>query len=256
MIATAMIEQDVLDVLASAHIDESMSCGPVVRLTGHLERKLYERTNKALEALGGKWNRHRAGHVFALGTDVAALIADAIDSQSYVDPRLNGYFPTPPDLARKLVDWADIRPGMTVLEPSAGRGALADVAAEIVGRENVHVCELLYDNAEVLRAKGYWVTYGDFLEAPYSRVFDRVILNPPFAKKADILHVQHALTLLRPGGVLVAIMSAGVKSNTDRLSVWFRDELAHRNGEMIDNPPDSFAGVGTRVATVMVRILA
>lgn len=249
--ATATIDDEVLDVLGQASVD-----GSVLRLTGgQLDRKLYERTNKALEALGGKWNRHKGGHVFADGVDVADLIADAIESRSFVDPKLNGYFPTPPDLARKLIDWADIQPGMMVLEPSAGRGALADLATEIVGRENVHVCELLFDNAEVLRAKGYWVTYGDFVESPYSRIFDRVIMNPPFAKKQDVHHVLHALSLLKPGGVLVSIMSAGVKTNTDRLTAAFRDELALRGGEMIDNPPDSFAGVGTRVATVMVRMV-
>ncbi len=33
-------------------------------------------------------------------------------------------FPTPPDLASRMVDAADIRPGHRVLEPSAGTGAL------------------------------------------------------------------------------------------------------------------------------------
>ncbi|MDF9812984.1 hypothetical protein [Streptomyces sp. SPB162] len=46
------IDPDVLDVLRAATVD-----GPALRLNGQLERKLYERVNLALHALGGVWHR-------------------------------------------------------------------------------------------------------------------------------------------------------------------------------------------------------
>jgi 16S rRNA G1207 methylase RsmC len=35
-------------------------------------------------------------------------------------------------------------------------------------------------------------------------------MNPPFARQADIHHVNHALKFLKPDGLLVSVMSAGV----------------------------------------------
>ena len=53
------IDDEVLAVLSSA---EASGCN--VTLTGQLDRKLYERTNKVLEAAGGKWNRKARAHLF------------------------------------------------------------------------------------------------------------------------------------------------------------------------------------------------
>lgn len=35
-----------------------------IKLTESLERALYAKVNKALEAVGGKWNRKRQAHIF------------------------------------------------------------------------------------------------------------------------------------------------------------------------------------------------
>jgi hypothetical protein len=46
------VEDEVLAVLSRAETN-----GNALTLTGRLDRKMYERTNKVLEAAGGKWNR-------------------------------------------------------------------------------------------------------------------------------------------------------------------------------------------------------
>lgn len=46
------IDAQILDVLSNAVINEN-----ALKLTGQLDRKLYEATNKVLLAAGGKWNR-------------------------------------------------------------------------------------------------------------------------------------------------------------------------------------------------------
>ena len=48
-------------------------------------------------------------------------------------------------------------------------------------------------------------------------------MNPPFENGRDIDHVTHALSLLKPGGRLVAIMSEGVFSvSSKRQSIYRR----------------------------------
>lgn len=53
------VDDEVLAVLSRAETN-----GFELKLTGQLDRKLYERTNKVLEAAGGKWSRKAKAHIF------------------------------------------------------------------------------------------------------------------------------------------------------------------------------------------------
>lgn len=145
---------------------------------------------------------------------------------------------------------------MTVLEPSAGDGAIARVAS--AAGAVVDCVELNPQRAAALCTSGYasTVTMADFLSLPQRSVYDRVLMNPPFAGQADIRHVTHALGFLRPGGLLVAVMSAGVEFRQDKAAEGFRKLVAGCGGWIERLPDDSFAVSGTSVRTVMVTIPA
>jgi 16S rRNA G1207 methylase RsmC len=85
-------------------------------------------------------------------------------------------------------------------------------------------------------------------------LFDRIVMNPPFADQQDIRHVMHAATLLKPGGRLVAIMSAGVAFRDDRLSRAFRALLLEHGGAIEYLPEAAFKASGTGVLAVLVTI--
>jgi hypothetical protein len=51
-------------------------------------------------------------------------------------------------------------------------------------------------------------------------------MNLPFAKQDDIRHVLHALKFLKPGGHLVAIMSASTMFRANKLATDFRELVA------------------------------
>lgn len=240
------IPEEVLDVLRHSATVE----GHRIILTRQLDRSLYVAVDKALKALGGKWDRK--GHAFP--QDPAPMLADLLGTGEVADPKKNGFFPTPRALAEQLIREASLEPGMLVLEPSAGRGDLADAAAAIVGREAVCCCELLPENVAVLEEKGYQVVGGDFLQADLGPQFDRVIMNPPFENQTDIAHVLHACRFLKPGGRLVAIMSAGVEFRQDRKAAAFRAFVEERGGWWQANPEGSFKESGTMVNTVTVLI--
>lgn len=148
-------------------------------------------------------------------------------------------FPTPPALARRLVGLAEIQPGHTVLEPSAGTGNLLRALGDDCQVQAVEI------NAALCRelAKQWPTTCADFLQCGRELgEFDRVIMNPPFTRGSDIRHIRHALQFVKPGGRLVALCMAGPRQ---------RAALSDAQ-EWIDLPAGSFQSEGTRVGTAMV----
>jgi predicted RNA methylase len=244
------VSTEVLTILDRSTISGNALHLPNVRL----DRKLYETVNKVLVAAGGKWNRKAQAHLF--DGDAAAAIEPVILTGQVVDARQEyGYFPTPPPIVEQMILHAGVWTGAEVLEPSAGRGA---IAGPLAARGAIVDCiELLPKNADVITGGGYAreVTVGDFLTVDPSAAYDLVLMNPPFARQADITHVRHALRFLRPDdGLLVAIMSAGVQFRENAQS--FRDLVHDRRGDIEALPDDSFKESGTGVRTVLVTIPA
>lgn len=240
------INNDVLAVLSQAIVN-----GNAVTLTGQLDRKLYIKTNEVLEAAGGKWNRKAKAHLF--NGDATEIIEQIILTGEILIPQDFGYFPTPEPVVNRLMELAEIEPGMLVLEPSAGQGAIAREVAKIA---RVDCIELLQKNAEILVDADIYrtVVKGNFLETYLHPVYDRVVMNPPFERQADIKHVQHALKFLKPGGRLVSVMSASVTFRENNLTREFRELVSSRKGSIEALPEGSFKVSGTGVNTVIVTI--
>jgi predicted RNA methylase len=171
------------------------------------------------------------------------------------------YFPTPAAVVARMIDAADLEPGMTVLEPSAGMGAIA-APVHALGCL-VDCVELSGDLARVLDKACYrQVIRADFLEygprdnPAGAEYYDRVMMNPPFSGQADVKHVTHALGFVKPGGLLIAIMSAGVEFRQDKTAETFRKLVADHGGQIERLPDGAFEGSGANVRTVLVTIPA
>lgn len=167
------------------------------------------------------------------------------------------FFPSPAPVVERVRDEAWLRTAaLTVLEPSAGAGAIALAAAD--AGAIVTVVEIQSALSDQLQATGRFkrVIEGDFLDLTPDQLgrFDRVLMNPPFGGRADIEHVCHAMRFVAPGGRLVAVMSAGVAFREDAATVAFRDQVQSAGGRIVDLPAGSFAEVGTNVNTCLVTI--
>jgi protein-L-isoaspartate O-methyltransferase len=151
------------------------------------------------------------------------------------------FFPTPRKLVLQMIERAGIQDCHRVLEPSAGKG---DILKAIASQDVVAV-EFNYKLAEHLRQHfpRLDVRCSDFLEMEPEPTFDRVLMNPPFERGIDEDHLRHALQFLKPGGRLVAIVSAMTGS---RLTV----------GEVESLPDGTFANSErpTQVRTAIVTI--
>jgi phospholipid N-methyltransferase len=180
--------------------------------------------------------------------DFAALKATLkAGVQVAVAPQL---FPTPPALAKRMVELAEIQPGMCVLEPSAGTGnivraVLDSVDTEVLAYEiNRDLCSRL---SRMFPSYKLQARCRDFLTVTdFQGQYERVLMNPPFSNGQDIAHIKHALTFLRPGGCLVALCANGPRQQAElRTLATTWEEL----------PEGTFAEQGTnvRAALMMVR---
>lgn len=223
-------------------------------LPNQLERKTYEAVNKVLEAAGWKWSRKDKAHLSDGGA------ADALDqivlTGEVAKPQDFGFFETPDFVAGYLVDAADVQSGQRVLEPSAGRGALVRKVADMA--EVVDCYEVQPRHVAFLRSAFGGLPVlpqeADFLAVSPAPLYDRVVMNPPFAKRQDILHVLHALKFLKRDGVLASVMSAGARFRQDRLAQEFRAIVDGSGGYIEDLPEGSFKESGTNVRTVLAVI--
>jgi predicted RNA methylase len=248
------VTTEVLNVL-TARVEAD---GNNLVLTGpRMDARLYQQVNEVLEAVGGRWAKNVQAHVFPL--DAAAALAPVLATGHVVTLREKRqqaqYFPTPTAVVERLVELAQLQPGMEVLEPSAGSGAIATALAaqgaivDCVERDPSYAAALAdTGTARALRA-------ADFLHVPPQPQYDRVVMNPPFTKGADMAHVEHALRFLKPDGLLVSVMSWTVTEH-GRATAKFRGLVEQRGGTVEAVPEGAFRGSGTDVGTVIVAIPA
>jgi predicted RNA methylase len=234
-------------------LDAGLCDGNHFTLQGQLDRKEYTAVNKVLVAAGAKWNRQAKAHLF--DCDAQDAISDIVLTGKVVDAKREfDFFETPDELAGDIIAMADIKPHHTVLEPNAGGGRISSRAAIV--SPNVDVIELqegLAIDLDVSNNYNY-VHQGDFLEVNWDIKYDRIVMNPPFGKQADIKHVSKAIDMLKPDGRLVAIMSVGVTFRSNKLTEDFRHLVASHGGVFAVLPEGSFKASGTAVGTVVLTL--
>jgi len=145
-------------------------------------------------------------------------------------------FSTPPALGFAANWVANIRPGETYLEPSAGIGGLA-IFGKNAGAK-VIVNELSPRRAEMLKELGFEKVFTENAEQlnnvlPKDVVPTVVVMNPPFSATAGRMgdkmetmtgarHVEQALKRLAPGGRLVAIVGRGMAPGAPTFGQWWK----------------------------------
>ncbi|KAF0250215.1 MAG: hypothetical protein FD167_375 [bacterium] len=171
-----------------------------------------------------------------------------------INCKIPSFFPTPEIVVGRMLQLTNIEPFMRVLEPSAGKGSIADLIKKNHLDCNLSVIEINYTLREILTAKGYNLVGNDFLD--HTESYDRVVQNPPFQKLQDIDHCRKAFSLLNPGGRLVSIVSESCFFREDKKAIEFRSWLEEVNAYIEKLPEGSFlesdrsTGVSTRIIVV------
>ena len=216
-------------------------------LSNKIELKTYDQVDEAYQAI-----QALLGGAQVVDPNKAAL-NKLVDNWRFANEK--GFFPTPGVIGDRLVGKAELKPGMSVLEPSAGLGDLCERIMLIQPLVHLDVVERFVSLREILALKGFNVVGDDILT--YSgKQYDRIIMNPPFESLQDVEHVRYCYdNLLKPGGRLVAIMGTGAFFNSNKKAEAFREWL-DENGSSSELPPDAFktafrpTGVQTRMVII------
>ena len=152
------------------------------------------------------------------------------------------YFPTPLKVVKQIVDGYSGRwfEGKRVLEPSCGCGRFLDALRKAgAGCTGIEVDR---GRAMEAQAKGHSVIMANFLEVipdPNPKyAYDAIVMNPPFYGKHYAKHVDHAMSFLKPGGLLIAILPSSARYDHGLV-----------DGSWDDLPVGSFSESGTNINT-------
>lgn len=248
------IPPNIADIIRRSTIKDN-----VLHLPEQLSRGDYEVVKKTVENNGGRWKRG-TGHVFDPGgiEKLLASLETGVARDSIKDRQA---FYTPEPVASDMAQYAQCD-GKTVLEPNIGGGNLVHPlirmgAARIVGVE-IDKPTLEHTEADLLaRYPGTPMAFfhADFLtlDTKFLGTFDRVVMNPPFAKDADLDHIRHAWQFVKPGGRLVALTSPGwtfsERGKRGKFSTWLRE----LDGEHERLPDAEFGRTTIQVVRVVIE---
>lgn len=240
-----------------------LSCtveGLVVKLPPEqLDRNVYAEVKKALELIGGKWKGGKT-YGFVFKTDPADLLQQIASGEKRNLKKEYQFFATPAALAERMVEMAQIGesedlPYGDILEPSAGQGAIIKAIHDATELITVHCYEPMEVNKLILsKMEGVKWLGEDFLQADPKKHYDRIIANPPFTKNQDIDHILKMYSVLKPGGIMVALSSPSWTFGSQRKQIEFRQWLTEVDAHIEEIPVDTFKESGTSIRTMLVKI--
>ena len=158
------------------------------------------------------------------------------------------YFPTPEPLGYKMVEWANIGEGDSVLEPSAGHGAIARYVPksnELVAIEpSMSLFAKLQMKAGGMGRKFQNGTFEDYF---VGNKHDTIVMNPPFghAGTTAIEHLSKAFGHLEEGGRIVAIIPRGATDK--KFDKWLGTVSKAVLRAEVNLPDIAFQQAGTKV---------
>ena len=178
----------------------------------------------------------------------------------------SGFYPTPASLANRMLEGIHWMYVSTVLEPSAGKGDLA----EIVDRKwkiykdssryyhddgkksDIDCIEVDPNLRAILKDKGFRVVHDDFLSYTTCKKYSLIVMNPPFEYGAK--HILRAIQLLQDGGQLIALCNAETLQNpcTNERNLLLRT-LTENNAE-IEYIQDAFIKAERKTDVVIAMI--
>jgi len=165
------------------------------------------------------------------------------------------YFATPEPLGMKMVEWSGVKDGESILEPSAGHGAISRFFPETAKNVIIEPSNDLYTQAILLGNANTKPVRGTFEDHDIHNKYDAIDMNPPFGVggKTAVEHIAKAFNHLREGGRIVAIIPQGPSADK-RFDAWYGGQKGAVLIRSIGLPQVTFDRAGTSVKTRVVII--
>ena len=241
---------NVEDILKHCTLEGNVLKLPAVQFN----KKSYAEAKKWIEEAGGFWQGGKVqGFTFPFNAErVFSILHEGKRCNLQQDYQ---FFETPAELADWLVMLAGgINEADTVLEPSAGRGALIKAIHRACPSITVECYELMPENREFLYSLDNVIILDEDFTKDSVGSYTKIIANPPFSGNQDIEHVRIMYKLLEKGGTLAAITSSHWKIASEKKCVDFRNWLEEVHGEVFEIGAGEFKESGTSISTMAVVI--
>lgn len=217
----------------------------------------FPQVKRAIEGIGGKWATSEQAYVFQSTPDTLfqRICAGETINLERTYRKKTQFFWTPKAVLDIIEQYIFIARGERMLEPSAGRGAIASYFRDLAPNYEwqLDCCEMDPENREILQDKGFNLVGSDFMEMPRpERGYHIIVANPPFSNGQDIQHFNRMYSMLAPGGRMAVIMSTGWKASEKPEAVELREWLNYFFHEVVDLPRGSFREAGTNIDTCLV----
>jgi hypothetical protein len=241
---------NVEDILKHCTLEDGVLKLPKVQFN----KKSYAEAKKWIEEAGGSWQSGKIqGFTFPFNPDrVFSILKEGKRCNLQQEYQ---FFETPAEVADWLVMLAGgIHENDTVLEPSAGRGALIKAIHRACPSVTVECYELMPENREFLYSLDNVIILDEDFTKDSVGSYTKIIANPPFSNNQDIEHVRIMYKLLEKGGTLAAITSSHWKIASEKKCVDFRNWLEEVHGEVFEIGAGEFKESGTSISTMAVVI--
>lgn len=182
------------------------------------------------------------------------------------------FYPTPDEVIARMVEpYAERLATATILEPSAGSGAIMDFITEkglekevflkngmtrtvtyTASKQKIHTVEHNPELQMLLQGKGYRLVASDFLTYQPDTRYNLILMNPPFS--SGVKHLLHAWEILR-GGDIACLMNAESILNPYTSERGLLKAIIEKNGSVeYLGPVFSHSDHPTDVEVALVRL--
>jgi hypothetical protein len=147
------------------------------------------------------------------------------------------FYPTPDHVISRMVEpYKDKIQEFTILDPSAGSGAILDYVHQKMNHysykraqlSRIYAIEIDPNLTFILQGKGYKVISDDFLKYNGRHSFDLILMNPPFSNGDQ--HLLRAWELLDSGNICCLLNAETIKNPYTRQRQLLAD-IIKANGE-------------------------
>ena len=238
------------DILKHCTLENNVLKLPAVQFN----KKSYAEAKKWIEEAGGSWQGGKVqGFTFPFNPErVFSILKEGKRCNLQQEYQ---FFETPSDVADWLVMLAGgIHEDDTVLEPSAGRGALIKAIHRACPSVTVECYELMPENREFLHTLNNVILLDEDFTKDSLGCYTKIIANPPFSGNQDIDHVRLMYERLEKKGTLAAITSPHWRFSSEKKCVDFRDWLDRVEGKTFEIGAGKFKESGTTISTIAVVI--
>jgi SAM-dependent methyltransferase len=180
------------------------------------------------------------------------------------DPKkLYQFYETPDEVADRLVEYIPVRkshnpfvPNLprTILEPSAGRGAIVRAINRRYSWAKVYAVEIWKENIDNFNGECARLTHADFMTHPIAGQVDCIVANPPFRRNQDIDHFRKMWELCAPGGRIICIMSNHWRFCMNNKELRFRVWIEKLKPEIVNLPEGWAKKSGTMNSACIVVV--